>query len=512
MENTDRAGIGTTADDGAGARRSALVADKPRSRWWALVVISVGQLMVIMDTTVVIVALPSAQRSLGMSDVMRQWVVTAYTLAYGGLLLLGGRLADRLGQRRTLLVAMVGFAAASAISGSAASGGMLIASRALQGAFGALLVPSATSFVALLFPVAERHARARALGIFSAIAIGGAAFGFVLGGVLTDSLSWRWCLYVNIPLAVIAVLGAVLVLPDPSQRQKARLDIPGALLACGGMAGLVYGLGKAASDGWGSGVVLGSLAASAALLTAFVILQANARSPLLPLRVVADRNRTGSFIARALLGFGQFGMFLFLTYQLQAVMGYSPVVAAVALIPLLAANAVGSVGIAPQLIPRIRPRYLITPGIVLNAAGLFLLAHLTPTSAYLPLILTAELLLGLGGGLTVTPSLNTALTGVDPADAGTTSGMVSASQQIGASLGTALLNSIAAGATAAYLTGRALTAAANDATVHGYTVAAAWGAAILLAGALLVAVLINADPKPRPARAAHEPGEGVAGG
>ena len=493
MTNTN-----TTPEASAGARSPAPVANRLRGRWWALVVISLAQLMAIMDTTVVIVALPSAQRSLGISDATRQWVVTAYTLAYGGLLLLGGRLADRFGQRRTLLVAMIGFATASAISGSAIDDGMLIVSRALQGAFGALLVPSATSFVALLFPVSEPRARAKAIGVFSAIAIAGAAFGFILGGVLTDSLSWRWCLYVNVPLAAIAVLGALAVLPDRSKSQEVRLDIPGALLGCGGIVGLVYGLGAVASDGWGSRVVIGSLATAAALLTAFVVLQASVRSPLLPLRVVTDRSRAGSFIARALLGFGQFAMFLFLTYQLQAVMGYSPLVAGLALIPLLAANAVGSVGIAPQLIPRIPPRLLITPGIVLNAAGLLLLAQLTPTTAYLPLILSAELLLGLGGGLTVTPALNTALTGVGPADTGAASGMVSASQQIGASIGTALLNSVAASATAAYLTIHAHTAGVNAATVHGYTVAAAWGATLLLVGALLVAVLINA-PKPRPA-------------
>ncbi|HKB49682.1 MAG TPA: MFS transporter [Ktedonobacterales bacterium] len=287
-------------------------ARRRNSRWWALVVISLAQLMVVMDTTVVIVALPSAQRSLGISDATRQWVVTAYTLAYGGLLLLGGRLADRFGQRRMLLVAMIGFAAASAISGSAANGAMLIGSRAVQGSFGALLVPSATSFVALLFPVAERRARAKAIGIFSAIAIGGAAFGFILGGALTDYLSWRWCLNVNVPLAVLAVLGAVLVLPDPSAGERVRLDVTGAVLACGGMVGLVYGLGETASNGWSSAIVRGSLAAAVALLAAFVMRQAHATSPLLPLRVVTDRNRAGAFIARGLLGFGQFGIFLFL--------------------------------------------------------------------------------------------------------------------------------------------------------------------------------------------------------
>jgi EmrB/QacA subfamily drug resistance transporter len=492
-----------TPEGGAAERDMASDAGRSRSRWWALVIISLAQLMVVMDMTVVIVALPSAQRSLTISDTTRQWVVTAYTLAYGGLLLLGGRLADRAGQRRTLLVAVIGFAIVSAVSGSAVDGTMLIASRAVQGAFGALLVPSATSFVALLFPVSERRARAKAIGVFSAIAITGAAFGFVLGGVLTAFLSWRWCLYVNVPLSAAALLGAVVVLPDPSRSQEVRLDVPGAILACGGMVGLVYALGAAASDGWSSRVVIGSLAIAALLIATFVVRQAYARSPLLPLRVVTERNRAGSFIARALLGFGQFAMFLFLTYQFQAAMGFSPIRAGLALVPLLAANAVGSVGIAPQLIPRVPPRLLIVPGILLNAAGLFLLARLTPTTPYLPLILSAEVLLGLGGGLTVTPSLNTALTGVDPADTGTTSGMASASQQIGASIGTALLNSIAASATGAYLALHARPTSTNAAIVHGYTVAATWGAGIVLVGAVLVAVLVDADLKPRQAKEAR---------
>ena len=469
------------------------------SRWWALVVISLAQLMVLMDGTIIIVALPSAQRSLGISDATRQWVITAYTLAFGGLLLLGGRLADRFGQRRTLLVAVIGFALASAVSGFALNGAMLIASRALQGAFGALLVPSATSFLALLFPVAERQARAKAIGIFSAIAIAGAAFGFILGGTLTSYLSWRWCFYINIPLSVIAALGAILILPDPERHERVRLDVPGAILSCGGMVALVYGLSLVATDGWGSETVLLWLAAALVLLTAFVVVQARVRSPLLPLRVVTERNRAGAFITRALLGVGQFAMFLFLTYQFQEIMGFSPLVAGIALVPLLIANAFGSVVIAPRLIPRIPPRYLLGPGLVFNAAGLFLLAHLTATTPYAPLILGAELLLGLSGGISITPSTNTALTGVSPADVGTTSGMASASQQIGASIGTALLNSIAASAAVSYVATHALGVTAVTAAVYGYTVAATWGAGIVLVGAVLVWFLVNASPRPRPA-------------
>ncbi|HEV8193033.1 MAG TPA: MFS transporter, partial [Ktedonobacterales bacterium] len=364
----------------------------------------------------------------------------------------------------------------------------------LPGAFGALLVPSATSFLVILFPVAERAVRAKAIGIFSGIAVGGAAFGFVVGGALTDYLSWRWCLYINIPLSVIAVFGALLVLSNRESSDRVKLDIPDAVLACRGMAALVYGLGEVAGRGWTSNVVLVALAAAMVLLLAFVVLQARVRSPLLPLRVVTERNRAGSFLARALLGVAQFGLFLFLTYQFQVIMGYSPLIAGVALIPVLAANALGSVAIAPRLVPHISPRFLIVPGMLLNVAALFLLAHLTPTTSYLPLLFVAELLLGLGGGLTITPATHTALSGIDPKDAGVTSGMASASSQIGASIGTALLNSIAASAAAAHLAAHA-TSDPNTVIVLGYTVAATWGAWILLAGALLVAVLINANPK-----------------
>jgi predicted MFS family arabinose efflux permease len=297
---------------------------------------------------------------------------------------------------------------------------------------------------------------------------------------------------------VIAVLGTLLVLPGRARNEGLRLDIPGAALVCGGMTALVYGLAEVASRGWNSPIVLVALGAAAVLLLAFVILQAHVSSPLLPLRVLTERNRAGSFIARALLGIGQFALFFFLTYQFQVVMGFSPLVAGAALLPLLAANAVGSILIAPRLVPHVQPRLLIVPGILLCVAALLLLTRLTPTTSYAPLILAAELLLGLGGGVTITPATNTALSSVDPKDAGVTSGMASASQQTGASIGTALLNSIAASAATAFLASHAGVADPNAVIVHGYTVAAAWGAAILLVGAIFVAALINADAKSGP--------------
>ena len=471
------------------------------SKWWGLAVIAIAQLMVAMDTAIMAVALPSAQSSLGMSDTDRQWVFSAYTLTFGGLLLLGGRLSDRLGRRRTLLIAVFGFVIASVLGGAAASGWMLIGARALQGAFGALLVPSATSFVAILFPVKQQLERAKAMGFFNATLISGVAMGFILGGLLTDSLGWRWCLYVNVPLSIIAGLGALVILPDLEGHPDVGLDIPGAALACAGMVALVYGLGQAASSGWQSSLVICSLAVSAVLLTTFVLVEARVRSPLLPLRIVAERNRAGSFIARGLSSFGLFGMLLVLTFHLQVVMQASPLAAGLALIPFAAASALTSALVAPQLMSIIPPRYLIVPGIGMCAAGMFLLAFLKPDVSSLPLILAVQVLQGLGSGLINTPALNTALSGVAKADTGVTSAMASTSNTIGASIGTALLNTIAAGVAASYLASHALVtpngqnARDNIAIVHGYMVAATWGGAILLVGALIVAICINTRPR-----------------
>ena len=462
-------------------------------RWWALALISLATLMVAMDTAIVTVALPSAQRELGISDATRQWVLTAYTLAYGGLLLLGGRLADRLGHRRTLLTGAIGFVGASALSGAALSGPMLIAGRALQGAFGALLVPSTRSLLVLLFQ--EPRARARALGIFTAVLIGGAVFGFILSGVITQYLSWRWTLYVNVPVAMVVALGVLRVLPDFPGDRSVHVDVPGVVLGTGGMAVLVYGLSDAATAGWGSHEVLGLLVAAAALLLTFVLVEARVRSPLLPLRVLADRNRAGAFIALGLNSFSNFGMLLILTYEIQVVLRASPLITGLALVPWAIANSVGAALVGPRLMPRVPARYLLTPGLLLCGAGNVLLAGLTAGSSYFPLILVAQLLLGFGAGLNGTPALGAALSGVAPVDTGVTSAMSSTSNQIGASIGTALLSTIAASATASYLAVQGLHGAPATAIVHGFTTATAWGAIVLLAGALLVGLLVNADPR-----------------
>jgi EmrB/QacA subfamily drug resistance transporter len=461
--------------------------------WWILVVIASAQLMVVLDTTIMIIALPSAQKSLGFSDADRQWVVTAYTLGFGGFLLLGGRISDMIGPKRTLIIGVVGFAAASALGGAAQTTGMLIGARALQGMFGALLAPSVLSLLATTFTGARE--RGRAFGIYASIAIGGAAFGLILGGLLTQYLDWRWCLYVNLPIAAAVVIGAITMVPPRSGQARIRLDIPGAVLGCSGLVALVYGLGEAGTVGWSTPRVIGPLLASAVLLAGFVFRQTRAPSPLLPLRILADRNRAGSFLTIIFAVFGMYGTFLFLTYLLQTVDGYSPLEAGVAFLPLMAINGLSATQLASRLLPLVPTRLLVIPGLVLASLGVALLTQLTPDASYVGHVLPTEILLGLGLGIAMVPCISTATNKAEPRDVGITSATTNTSQQIGASVGTALLNTIAATTTAAYLATHARSqAAVNQATVHGFAVASGWAAASLLVGAVVGGIMINAHP------------------
>jgi EmrB/QacA subfamily drug resistance transporter len=446
-----------------------------------------------------VIALPSAQAALGMSDAGRQWVLTAYTVAYGSLLLLGGRLGDRIGRRRALLIGVTGFAVASVAAGAAQSADMLITTRAVEGAFGAVLVSSTRALLVTTYTDPRR--RAMALGVFGAVLVGGLSLGFVVGGVLTSYLSWRWCLFINVPVALIAGAGALRFLPAVAGHREVRLDIFGALLACASMGLLVYGLSLAATSGWSSLSTTLYLIAGLVFLAAFLVWQGLSRRPLLPPRILTDRSRAGAFIALALSTIANLGALLILTYQLQAVMRDSALISGVALIPFAAAVATSSAGIAPRLMRHLPPRYLITVGILLCALGFRLLTQLTPSTGYLPLILAALVVLGLGSGLIAPPSLNTALVGVADADTGAAAAMSSTSNQIGASIGTALLNSIAVGATTAYLASHRPASGPAIAAIHGYTAALAWGGLIELAGALLVFVLITVGPSaPKGAR------------
>ncbi|MEU8867803.1 MFS transporter [Streptomyces umbrinus] len=463
-------------------------------RWWALAVIALAQLMVILDGTIVNIALPSAQHALGMSDADRQWVITAYTLAFGGLLLLGGRIADLVGRKRTFVIGLAGFAAASALGGAAAGPGMLFAARALQGAFAAVLAPSALSLLTTTFT--DPKERARAFGVYGALAGGGSAVGLIVGGLLTEYLNWRWSLYVNVPIALAALLGAPAFLRDRSGRRGGHLDVPGALLGCGGLVALVYGFSEAEPRGWTSPSVLTLLVAGVTLLAAFVWWQSRAASPLLPLRIVKDRVRAGSLATMGLATIGMFGVFLFLTYYLQVVLGYPPVRTGLAFVPISAGIVIGATQIAARLLPRTAPRTLMSSGMVLAAAGMVLLSSLTVHTRYVPHVLPALLLLGLGMGLTFMPVYATATAGVPAQDAGVASAVLNTVQQMGASLGTVLLNTIATGATSRYVHSHVHDPADGGATldegmVHGFSVAYWCSAGVLLLAALVAGVTVR---------------------
>ncbi|MER5976778.1 MFS transporter [Streptomyces sp. NPDC001857] len=466
-------------------------------RWWALVVIALAQLMVVLDATIVNIALPSAQHDLGITDGNRQWVITAYSLAFGGLLLLGGRIADLVGRKRTFVLGLVGFALASIFGGAATGPGTLFAARALQGVFAAVLAPSALSLLTTTFTDPEE--RAKAFGTYGTLSASGAAIGFIVGGLLTQYLNWRWCLYVNVPLAIAAVCIALTVLRDRPGPTAARLDVPGVLLGCGGLISIVYAVSEAQPRGWSDPLVPTLLAAGITLLTVFVWWQTRAPVPLLPLHIVRDRNRAGCFLTMALAVVGMFGMFLFMTYYLQVVLEYSPLQTGLAFLPLTASIVTGSTQISARLINRVPPRMLMAPGMTLAAGGMLVLTRMTVDSTYATQILPALVLMGLGMGLTFMPVFSTATAGVDPQDAGVTSATVNTSQQVGGSIGTTLLNTIATTSATAYAgahltdhTDRARIAA--EATVHGYTVAIWCAAAIMLTAALVAGLMVTGRP------------------
>jgi len=480
-----------------------------RAHWWILVVIAGAQLMVVLDTTIMIIALPSAQHSLGFSNADRQWVVTAYTLGFGGLLLLGGRISDMVGPKRTLMTGVIGFAVASALGGASQTTVMLIGARGLQGMFGALLAPSVLSLLTTTF--SDPRERGRAFGIYASIAIGGAAFGLILGGFLTQYLDWRWCLYVNLPIAGTVALGAFTMIPKRAGHAGVRPDIPGVVLGCGGLVALVYGLGEAAADGWSSTGVVVPLVAAVALLSLFVLVQMKASNPLLPLRILANRNRGGSFLTIIFAVLGMYGTFLFLTYLLQTVDHYSPLKTGVAFLPLMTVNGLAATQLASRLMPHVRTRLLVVPGLLLAALGVALLTGLTPGAPYVTHVLPTELLLGLGLGIALVPCISTATSNAEPRDVGITSATTNTSQQIGASIGTALLNTIAATATASYLASHGRTAdLVARATVHGFATASWWAAGSMVLGAVAAGLLIDAHPG-RPETPAR-PADGAASG
>jgi EmrB/QacA subfamily drug resistance transporter len=470
-----------------------------RRRWLILGVIGLAQLMVVLDVTVMNIALPSAQHALHFTTVDRQWVVTAYTLAFGSLLLLGGRLADLFGRKVTFLIGLLGFAGVSAIGGASVNFAMLITARACQGAFGAILVPSALSLLTTTFT--EPKERGKAFGIYGAIAAAGGAVGLLLGGALTEYLSWRWTLYVNLIFAGAAFIGGAILLTRQSSQVKPRLDIPGVLLVSGGLFCLVYGFSNAATHNWSTPSTWGFLAAGVALLVVFAIWQTRAANPLLPPRIVLDRNRGGAYATMLIASSGMFGVFLFLTYYLQQTLAYSPVVTGFAILPIAGGIAVAANLSTIVLMPRLGPKPLVATGMLIAAGAMTWFAQLGLHTAYADGVLGPLILTGIGLGLVIAPSINTGTFGVAPQDAGVASATVTVGQQLGASIGTSLLNTIFASAVTSYLTLHVASARLIGrpallglALAHGYDTAFWWIAGIFAAGAIVGGLLFRRGP------------------
>ena len=461
-------------------------------RWMALVVLALAQLMVVLDATVVNIALPTAQADLGFSNDDRQWVVTGYALVFGSLLLLGGRLSDFFGRRRMFVIGVVGFALASALGGAAQDFQMLLFARALQGVFGAALAPAALALLTTTFT--EPAERSKAFGIFGAIAGAGGGVGLLLGGLLTEYASWRWCLYVNLVIAALALLG-VGKLHEAARSGRPRLDLPGAVTAVVGLVALVYGLANAETHSWGSASTVVPIVAGVVVLVAFVLIERRSAHALLPLRVVLDRNRGGAYLTIAIAGIGMFGIFLFLTYYLAGILQFTPVKTGLAFLPMLGVLMVVATVAGTVLVPRIGPRPMVPTGALVAAAGMAMMTGLSLDSSYAGGVLPGLMVIGVGLGLVFAPIQNAATAGVEPADAGVASAMINTVQQVGGSIGTALLSSFAASAAAGYVADHAAgPQTVALATLHSYHTVFWWSAGFFVVCAVVAAVLFRSGP------------------
>ncbi len=460
------------------------------TRWRTLFVVAIAQLMIVLDSSIMNIAIPSAKIDLGITDANQQWVITAYTLAFGSLLLLGGRIGDYMGRKRIFLIGLIGFAAASALGGIASTQGLLFASRALQGVFAALLAPAALAIISVTFKVPTE--RAKAFGVIGAISGGGAAIGLILGGTLTEYASWRWCLGVNTPIAIVAALLAIKFVHESKAQGDNTYDIPGVVTATAGLFSLTYGFNEAATKGWSSTTTISFLVAAAVLLIIFVAIEAKVANPLMPLRVVTERNRGGSYLGSLVVGAGLFSMFLFLGLYLQVILGYSPLKSGFAFLPFTAGIIVFA-GIASQLLPKFGPRALMVPGLIAAGIGLLLMTRITPETAYATHVLPSLLIMSSGMALVFIPLTSTSLHAVSSHDTGVASAMLNTSQQVGGSLGTALLNTIAATASASYATANVALGERLQpfAMTHGFVVAFRWSAVLLFVGAIVLYFFIN---------------------
>jgi EmrB/QacA subfamily drug resistance transporter len=471
------------------------VGELPSRRWWALGVIALAQLMVVLDATVVNIALPTAQKALHISDVDRQWAITAYTLAFGGLLLLGGRIADYVGRKKVFLIGLIGFALASALGGAAQNGAMLFGARALQGAFAALLAPAALSLITVTFT--ETKERSKAFAVYGAISGGGAAIGLILGGVLTEYASWRWCLLVNVPIAVGAAIAGFILVTESKSDGRTKYDILGAVLVTTGLVSLVYGFTEAAKAdvGWSATSTILFLALAVVLLVGFVVVELRSPYPLLPMRVILERNRAGTYLSSLFVGAGLFAMFLFLTYYMQLNLHYSPLKSGFAFLPF-SAGIIVTAGVTSGLLPKVGPKPLMVLGLILAPIGLYTFTFVGDGSSWLTHILPGEILMSVGLALVFIPLSSLALSGVDDNDAGVASAVLNTTQQIGGSLGTALLSTFYATAVTSYIAAHPGTPSSNGfaplAAIHGYHVAFYIGVGLLVAGLISIVLLVNA--------------------
>jgi EmrB/QacA subfamily drug resistance transporter len=483
--------MSTTIDRGtpASAKTDSGLRGSHAVRWWVLVVLGIAQLMIMLDATVVNIALPEAQQALGFSDGSRQWVITGYALAFGSLLLLGGRLGDLLGRRTLFVIGLAGFGTASILGGSASSFEIFVAARVAQGLFAALLAPAALSLLSVTFT--EPSERAKAFGIFSALGGAGGAIGLLLGGMLTEWASWRWVMYVNVVFAAPALIGALLLLAKPVITKKPTLDIPGIVVVSAALFAIVYGFAHVESTSWTDPVALGSMIVGAVLLAVFVWLESRVAHPLLPLRLVLNRTRGGSFMAVFVLGMGMFSIFLFLTYYFAASLGYSPIKTGLAFLPMVAAVVASSTTMSLLVLPKVGPKIVVSASFLVAAAGMALLTRLELDSIYAAHIMPGMILLGLGLGGVMTTAVQGATSGLHRDDTGVASALINTGQQIGGSISTALLTTIASSATTHYLTSHKPSAlAAAQAGVEGYTATLAWGSGFFVVGAVIAAFLI----------------------
>ena len=478
------------------------------NRWAVLALLGVAQLMVVLDATIVNVALPSAQRSLHFSTDSRQWIITAYALAFGSLLLLGGKLGDLFGRKWTFIAGLAGFSIASAIGGLAQSFGMLVAARALQGAFGALLAPSALSLLTVTFAGAPD--RPKAFGIFSAIAASGASIGLLLGGVLTQALSWRWSLYVNLVIAIPTALVALRLLVNQAQPQRPRLDLPGVLLGSGALFGVVYGFSNAATHSWSATLTIVALAASVLLGVAFIVTERRVANPLVPTHILWDRARGGAYASVLLAFSAAFSVFLFLTFYLQQSLGFSPLQTGVAFLPMTAMIATTATLVQTRVLYRTGAKPLVLFGMSLGIVGMLLLTRLSPSSSYAGDVLPSLILLGVGMGSVFAPSIGTATLGVPTNEAGIASALLNTSQQVGGSVGTALLSTMFASAAASFTASHAhLASVANAASIHGEATAFSWSAGIFALGLLVAALVLPPGRLGRASRQRLSPVKGA---